>query len=29
VPVLGVNPFYPQDAHKFQQKTFDNRGGGL
>lgn len=29
VPVLGVNPFYPEDAHKFQQGTFDNRGGGL
>jgi len=29
VPVAGVNPFYPQDAHKFQQQAFDNRGGGL
>lgn len=29
VPVLGVNPFYPEDAHKFQQGAFDNRGGGL
>lgn len=29
VPVLGVNPFYPQDAYKFQQGTFDNKGGGL
>lgn len=29
VPALGVNPFYPEDAHKFQQAPFDNRGGGL
>lgn len=29
VPVLGVNPFYGEDAHKFQQAAFDNRGGGL
>ena len=29
VPVLGVNPLYPEDAHRFQQGSFDSRGGGL
>jgi hypothetical protein len=29
VPVVGVNPFYPQDAAKFQQAVLDGRGGGL
>lgn len=29
VPVLCVNPRYPEDAHKFQRAVFDNRGGGL
>jgi len=29
VPVLGVNPFYPEDAHKLQQVQADGMGGGL
>lgn len=29
VPVLGVNPFYPEDAHKAQQAAVDGMGGGL
>jgi len=28
VPVLGVNPFYPEDALKFQQLQVDGAGGG-
>lgn len=29
VPVVGVNPFYPEDDAKFQQKVHDGVGGGL
>jgi hypothetical protein len=29
VPVVGVNPFYPEDTAKFQQQVHDNAGGGL
>ena len=29
VPVLGVNPFYPDDAEKFRRQVFDGAGGGL
>jgi hypothetical protein len=29
VPVACVNARYPEDAHKFRQTAFDNRGGGL
>lgn len=29
VPVLGVNPFYPEDEEKFRQGGFDGMGGGL
>lgn len=29
VPVLGVNPFYPEDTARLQQVTLDGMGGGL
>jgi uncharacterized HAD superfamily protein len=29
VPVLGVNPFYPEDAEKFRSQVSDGAGGGL
>lgn len=29
VPVVGVNPFYPEDEAKFQQQVHDSVGGGL
>lgn len=29
VPVLGVNPFYPEDMEKFRSQAFDGAGGGL
>jgi hypothetical protein len=29
VPVVGVNPFYPEDEAKFQQQAHDSVGGGL
>jgi hypothetical protein len=29
VPVLGVNPFYPEDMEKFRSQVFDGMGGGL
>jgi hypothetical protein len=29
VPVVGVNPFYPDDDAKFQQQVHDSVGGGL
>lgn len=29
VPVLGVNPFYPEDEQRFAQGTLDGAGGGL
>lgn len=29
VPVVGVNPFYPEDAARMQQAAFDGMGGGL
>jgi phosphoglycolate phosphatase-like HAD superfamily hydrolase len=29
VPVLGVNPFYPEDLHKLHQVQGDGLGGGL
>lgn len=28
-PVVGVNPFYPEDVRKFQQQKHDAVGGGL
>lgn len=29
VPVVCVNPRYPEDAARFRTRAFDNRGGGL
>jgi hypothetical protein len=29
VPVLGVNPFYPEDLEQFRSQVFDGAGGGL
>jgi hypothetical protein len=29
VPVVGINPFYPEDDFKLQQSKFDSVGGGL
>lgn len=29
VPVVCVNPCYPEDAHKFRGQAFDSAGGGL
>lgn len=29
VPVVGVNPFYPEDMVRFQQSAADGIGGGL
>lgn len=29
VPVVGVNPFYPEDMTRFQQSVADGIGGGL